>query len=69
MIDMIEIPTQLVRFHLPEGVEARLQLLLDRQDKGEQLTTEEKQEAEGLVELAEFLSLLQLRARRKTSNK
>ena len=64
MLDTIEIPTKLIKFHLPEGVEARLQQLLDRQDSGEKLTHAERQEAEGLVELAEFLSLLQLRARR-----
>ena len=60
----IEIPAELARFQLPEAVQARLQHLLDKQDDGEQLTPEERQEAEGLVELAEFLSLLHLRARR-----
>ncbi|MEM7117231.1 MAG: hypothetical protein AAF614_32660 [Chloroflexota bacterium] len=64
MIDAIEIPTKLLRFNLPAGVEARLQQLLTRQDSGEQLTTAERQEAEDLVELAEFLSLLQLRTQR-----
>jgi hypothetical protein len=38
--------------------------LLDRQDAGELLTQDEQQEAEGLVELAEFLSLLHLQAMR-----
>lgn len=42
----------------------RLEQLLDRQDSGERLTTAERQEAEGLVNLAELLSLLRLRARR-----
>jgi ribosome assembly protein YihI (activator of Der GTPase) len=45
-------------------VHKRLQTLLDRQDQGETLSTEEKEEAEGLVELAEFLSLLRTRAQR-----
>ncbi len=66
MIETIEIPAELVRFRLPNGLQARLEHLLDRQDAGEGLTADERREAEGLVELAEFLSLLQLRARRVT---
>ncbi|HZG37842.1 MAG TPA: hypothetical protein VEZ50_04095 [Nodosilinea sp.] len=42
----------------------RLQLLLDRQDQGQELSPSETKEAEGLVELAEFLSLLRLRSTR-----
>jgi hypothetical protein len=64
MVETIEIPADLVRFELPPAVQARLQFLLDRQDSGEALTAEERQEAEGLVELAEFLSLLRLRSQR-----
>ncbi|MBH8553946.1 hypothetical protein I8751_16515 [Nostocaceae cyanobacterium CENA357] len=64
MPELIEIPVELTHFQLPEAVHARLQLLLDRQDAGETLTLLERQEAEGLVELAEFLSLLHLRSRR-----
>jgi hypothetical protein len=45
-----------------------LQTLLDRQDAGDVLTPAERQEAEGLVELAEFLSLLALRASQTTSS-
>ena len=37
--------------------------LLDLQDSGKPLSAAERGEAEGLVELAEFLSLLKLRAR------
>lgn len=64
MPEVIEIPVELTRFQLPEAVQARLQLLLDRQDAGETLTPSEREEAAGLVELADFLSLLQLRAQR-----
>jgi hypothetical protein len=64
MSTVIEIPVELTYFQLPEAVHARLQLLLDRQDAGETLTPLEKREAEGLVELAEFLSLLHLRSQR-----
>ncbi len=60
----LEIPSDLQRFTLPGGVERRLQSLLDKQDQGEELTPEERLEAEGLVDLAELLSLLKSRARR-----
>jgi len=66
MLIEIEFPTDLEKFRLPAGVQQRLQELLDRQDQGNNLTPAERQEAEGLVELAEMLSLLQLRARRVT---
>lgn len=64
MLDIIEIPADLVQFELPQAVKDRLQNLLDRQDAGEALTLAERQEAEGLVALTEFLSLLRLRSRR-----
>lgn len=60
----LEIPDDLARFRLPQSVQARLQALLDRQDEGATLTEAERQEAEGLVNLAEMLSLLRLRAER-----
>jgi hypothetical protein len=64
MPEVVEIPIELTHFQLPKAVHDRLQLLLDRQDSGETLTQLERQEAEGLVELAEFLSLLHLRSQR-----
>jgi hypothetical protein len=64
MSDVIEIPAELTLFLLPSAVQKRLQFLLDRQDAGEQLTDEERQEAEGLVDLSDFLSLLRLRSPR-----
>lgn len=64
MAETIAIPVELAYFQLPDAVQARLQSLLDRQDAGEVLTQAERQEAEGLVELAEFLSLLRLRSHR-----
>jgi hypothetical protein len=60
----LELPRDLEQFTLPAGVEQRLQSLLDRQDQGEELTSQERMEAEGLVELAELLSLIKLRAQR-----
>lgn len=60
----LELPPDLQQFKLPPGVDERLQDLLDRQDRGELLTASERKEAEGLVELAEMLSLLSLRAQK-----
>ncbi|MBD2484025.1 hypothetical protein [Planktothrix sp. FACHB-1365] len=64
MPEIVEIPLELTRFQLSPAVQARLQFLLDRQDEGYTLSQAEQQEAEGLVELMEFLSLLQLRSTR-----
>jgi hypothetical protein len=63
----LELPEDLVRFRFPRGVDERLHGLLDRQDRGEELTLDERREAEGLVDLAEFLSLLKLRAQSASS--
>ncbi|MBD2184046.1 hypothetical protein H6S82_06925 [Planktothrix sp. FACHB-1355] len=62
MPEIVEIPLELTRFQLSPAVQSRLQFLLDRQDEGYTLSQAERQEAEGLVELMEFLSLLQLRS-------
>jgi len=61
MIRTIEIPVELALYKLPDAVQARLQSLLDQQDAGTSLTTAERSEAEGLVALAEFFTLLNLR--------
>ncbi|MGG6268715.1 hypothetical protein ACQ4M3_20970 [Leptolyngbya sp. AN03gr2] len=68
MSEVIEIPAELTPFKLPDAVQKRLQYLLDRQDAGQELTQAERQEAEGLVELAEFLSLVRLRSQRVTKS-
>jgi hypothetical protein len=62
----IDLPGDLARFRLPQAVAARLQALLDRQDSGQPLTPLERDEAEGLVNVAELLTLLRLRAQRMT---
>jgi hypothetical protein len=64
----LHVPDDLARFALPEGVDRRLQALLDKQDRGEPLTDDERAEAEGLVDLADLLSLLKLRAVGATSS-
>lgn len=66
MPEVIEVPIELTHFQLPQAVQSRLQRLLDRQDEGDELSIAEQQEAEGLVELSEFLSLLRLRSTRVT---
>ena len=60
----VKMPNDLAEFRLPPGVNARLQQLLDKQDSGRRLRAAERLEAEGLVNLAEFLTLLRLRAER-----
>jgi hypothetical protein len=60
----IDLPDDLARLRLPAAVAARLQTLLDRQDAGQSLSSEKRQEAAGLVDLAEFLTLLRLRQER-----
>lgn len=60
----LELPKDLSRFRLPPGVNARLQQLLDKQDSGSRLSAAERDEADGLVNLAELLSLLRMRAER-----
>jgi hypothetical protein len=58
----LDLPDDLVQFRLPAAVNARLRQLLDRQENGVALKDAERREAEGLVELAELLTLLRLRA-------
>jgi hypothetical protein len=60
----LEMPDDLQQFRLPKGVNLRLQELLDKQCQEGKLSRAERQEAEGLVNLAEMLSLLRLRAER-----
>lgn len=64
---IIDPPGDLLRFWLPAAVAARLQSLLDRQDAGQPLSAEERAEAEELVDLADLLTLLRLRAEREVA--
>jgi hypothetical protein len=58
-------PADLEEFKLPPGVNHRLQDLLDRHDQDEPLNDGELKEAEGLVDLAELLSLLKMHVQRR----
>lgn len=60
----LDMPDELKKLRLPKAVDNRLQSLLTRQDGGEKLSPQEREEAEGLVNLAEILSLLRMRAQR-----
>jgi len=62
----IEVPEDLARLHLPEGVDRRLHALLDKQDGGTPLSPDEQAEADGLVDLADLLTLLRLRISKST---
>lgn len=42
MVEVVEIPIELTQFQLPQAVQDRLQLLLDRQDQGQELSPPEK---------------------------
>lgn len=61
---VIDVPKELDGLRLPAAVDGRLQELLDKQDRGEALTRAEREEAQGLVDLSELLSLLRMRAER-----
>lgn len=54
----IQVPEELEFFQFPESLNRRLHDLLDKQDAGEILTPEERSEAEGLVEVAQMISVL-----------
>ena len=60
----IEMPAGWEDFRLPDGLNLRLHDLLDRQDSGQILTQPERDEAQGLVDLSEWLSLLRLQSKR-----
>lgn len=60
----IEMPKGWETVRLPDGVNRRLQELLDRQDAGTTLTNDEAGEAQGLVDLSEWLTLVRLRSER-----
>ena len=64
----LEMPDGWEDFKLPEGLHRRLQDLLDRQDREQSLTPAEREEAQGLVDMAEWLSLLRFQTRRQSAN-
>jgi hypothetical protein len=63
----LELPDDLANFQLPEGLNQRLQDLLDKRDRHGKLSSAEMKEAEGLVDIVDLLTLLKLKARRGAS--
>jgi hypothetical protein len=58
------VPHELALFRLPDGVQERLTSLLRKQNEGQPPTDPERREAEGVVDLADVVALLRLRAER-----
>ena len=60
----LEVPKELRRLKFPRALDRRLQHLLDLQSQEGKLSKADREEAESLVELAEMLTLLRLKAER-----
>ena len=58
----VPMPSKLAKLRFPKALDARLQFLLDEQGRKGRLTSGEKMEAEGLVQMATTLSILKLGA-------
>ena len=58
----LELPEDWQALRLPEALQERLQNLLDLQDTQGGLTSQERREAEALVQLVDMLALMRLRA-------
>ena len=62
----ISLPGDLNHLRFPKALDRRLQQLLDKQSIQGKLAATERREAEGLVEMAQIISLLRGRAERKS---
>ena len=58
----LELPEDWQALQLPQALHERLQDLLDRQDEQDGLSSQERREAEALVQLADMLALMRLKA-------
>jgi hypothetical protein len=58
----LELPEDWQALRLPEALQERLQNLLDLQDAQGSLSSQERREAEALVQLVDMLALIRLRA-------
>jgi hypothetical protein len=59
----LQLPADWRKFKLAPPLHARLQELLDKQDRAGRLSAKEKREARALTELVDLLSLMRLRAK------
>jgi len=57
----LQLPADWKSFRLPKALDARLQELLDRQDRDGKLVPQERREAKALTELVDMLSLMKAR--------
>ena len=60
----LELPEDWKQLSFPPALNNRLQYLLDQQDRGGELSEEQRNEAEALCNLVDMLALLKLRAER-----
>jgi len=58
----LELPEDWQALQLPEALHERLQDLLDRQDEQGGVSSQERREAEALVQLVDMLALMRLKA-------
>ena len=58
----LELPEDWHSLQLPEALHERLQDLLDRQDEQGGLYSQERREAEAMVQLVDMLALMRLKA-------
>jgi len=65
----VNLPGDLKQLRFPKALDRRLQQLLDKQDIEGKLSAPERKEAEGLVEMAQIISMLRLRAECKSNGK
>ena len=59
----LPLPANWRKFRLAPSLHARLQELLDKQDRTGKLSTKERREARALTELVDLLSPMRLRAK------
>ena len=58
----VPMPAKLARLRFPKALDDRLHFLLDEQGRKGKLTSAEKKEIEGLVQISTMLSILKLGA-------
>ena len=58
----LKLPEDCQALQLPQALHERLQDLLDRQDEQGSLSSQERREAEALVQLVDMLALMRLKA-------
>ncbi len=65
----LTLPRDFRKLRFPRALNRRLQELLEKQSEKGKLTPVEREEAKGLVEMAETITWLRLRAERKSMRK